>query len=195
MTNILGDILNVYYFEVLSITTPVPLANITEDLETWFYTQFLPPILAIQSSAVTHARCEIDNLSAFETDFAIVTPDSPVVGTNAGPYLSAATAFSFQLVRLFRTTRHGSKRIAGVPESMVDNNLAIPGAATLLAAVATELQDTQVVEFGTSDSMTLRPVIAKTPTPPATLPTVFNPVTDATFRGVGSQNTRKQLLS
>jgi len=195
LANVEGEVLNVYFFEVASISSANALFLMREAIEDWWYTEFLPPILAIQTNQLTHTRLEVDNMSNFETDFVVINPASPIAGTNAGPYLASATAFSFQLTRLNRTTRHGSKRIAGVPESMVDNNLAVSGATTLLASAAIQMQQGYTIEYGVSEEMTIVPVIAKTPVPPDVLPTVFNPIVGAVFRGVGSQNSRKQLLS
>ena len=196
LTNIAGDILNVYYFEVLAITTPTALSLIADDVGVSWFEDFLTNILVIQSNTLTHTRLEVDNVTNFEGDFMVYTPDFPVAGTNLGPYLASSTAWSFQLTRSTRATRHGSKRIAGVPESAVDNNQAAAGILSALSSVETRLRAEYQIEYNSgADLMTLAPVIAKTPVAPATLPTVFNPVSGAVYRGVGSQNSRKQLLS
>lgn len=196
LTNISGDILNIYWFQVGSMTTVSGLLPMADDIETWWRTTFLPPITSIQTNVLTHARLEIDNISDFELEYLNIVMDSPPTGQANSPYAASAVAYSFQLVRSTRVTRHGSKRIAGVPEAYIDNNQLVSTYVDDVGAVAELLGGTQTVPFGSGETMTLLPVIAKSTTgSPPPLPTVFNPVLSATFRGIGSQNSRKQLNS
>jgi len=195
MDNVAGDVMNVYFYEVLSITTPVPLSLIADELEAWFYGLFLTAILDIQTASVQHVRVEIDNMDDFLTDSVVIIPAVPVPGAIADNFAASSTAASFQLVRQNRTTRHGSKRIAGVPDNTVTNNVIIPASEPVFLDAAASMASAQSFLVGVGNTLSMVPVIAKTPVPPATLPTVYNNVIDATFRGIGSQTSRKQLLS
>ena len=159
-----------------------------------FYQSYLANMILVQSNRLTHVRLEVNNLMNYETDFGVFIPDPTIAGAVNDQYSSAGAAFSFQMLRLFRTTRHGSKRIAGVPESFVQDNVAVPAAVVALNAVADSLRS-GVEVGGPGAGFSLRPVIIRKPLLVTTPPTVVNPVSDCVYRGVGSQNSRKQLLS
>lgn len=194
LTGFSQEILNVYYFEVVSISETTPLQNMNIALREWFFLTFAEPLRQVQTTLLSYNRVEFNCIEAYETDFTVVTPETVTTGLQATEFNSPQTAWSFQLIRLFRTTRHGSKRIAGVPEGLVQNGFATSAALTLLEDVADVIDNVPNVDFGTAETMTLRSVIAKTPIFPATLPSVFNPVSSVAYRGIGSQNSRKQLL-
>lgn len=195
MDNIEGDILNVYFFEVLALTIGTPLSDMATELGNWWANTFLTDILAIQCTTVHHTRIEVDCMENFVADSAII-PFSPFVSGNVGgDYMSSAVSVSFQLIRDNRTTRHGRKAIAGASDTFGVNNVATPAALLLFTEVAENLQDAWSIDVGPGGTMLLSPVIAKTPVPPATLPTIYNGVVGAQYRGFGTQNTRKQLLS
>ena len=193
MQNIEGEILNVYYYKIVSQTGSPVLNNMSAQIEDWWRNEFLPPILACQVEGVNHVRVDVDNMNAFETEFVSIAMDEAPQGVAVEQYSASAAAWSFQLIRQLRTTRHGSKRIAGIPESYVSNNIATGSGVTATNALAVHLGQQIELDTGTGIVMQLAPVIAKTPVPPATIPTVFNNVLSASYRGVGSQNSRKQL--
>jgi len=188
------EILNVYYFEVLSITATQPLANIAESLKDWVFGEFLEPQRYVQTVTLSFNRVEFNNLSDFETDFTIVTPEVPMGGLVNSEFQAPQAAWSFQLVRTTRLTRHGSKRLSGVPESLTENGKASAAALTYLATIAEVIDNPPTVDLDLAGTMSMRSVIPKTPVYPATLPTIFNPVASVQYRGIGSQNSRKQLL-
>lgn len=195
MAGIEGEILNVYYFEVFSLALPNALYNMRDEISEWYAEIFVQPILDIQTTGVTHTRLEVATIENWEVDFAVIDLPGGVIGANASNFTASSTAWSFQLVRQNRTTRNGSKRYAGVPEDAANNNVALPGIVPYLAAVEAMLGGPTDVPLVLGEVMTLLPVIAKTPVAPAKLPSVFNNVTGALYRGLGTQNTRKQLLS
>jgi hypothetical protein len=195
LTNIEGDILNVYHFEVTSVTGTPVINNDGAAWVAWFYGDFILPILQVQNTALSHQRIEVNNLMDYTTEFGVFNPTTASLGQVTGNYSSAAIAWSFELVRLFRTTRNGSKRIAGVPEALVDNNVAAGTAPTNLQAVANMLESAQfVMNTGGTVGLSMRPVIIRKPPTVGVPPTVVNPVANVLYRGVGSQNSRKQLL-
>jgi len=193
LSNIAGTILNVYHFQVSSVAGSPVINNMGADFLSWWYTDYLPPILAIQSGAASHIRIEVTNLMHYATEFGTFTPAAPVAGTVASEYNSPTAAWSFELVRNLRTTRNGSKRIPGVPEAFVANNVAQSPAPGLMPAVETMMGDTQTVGTG-SPNIIMIPVIIRKPVLVSTPPTVINLVSSVTWRGLGSQTSRKQLL-
>lgn len=195
MTNVSGDVLNVYFFEIVAMTASKPLSLMGDELGEFWYEEFLTPILGIQTVSVAHTRLEIDNMENFLTDSVIVVPDSPVLGSVGDNYAASSTAASFQLVRQNRTTRHGSKRIAGVPDTAVTNNVVVAGGEPTFIAAGEQMAAGFTFDIGVGETMSIVPVIAKTPVAPATLPTAYNNVIEGLFRGIGSQTSRKQLLS
>lgn len=194
LQNIEGEVLNVYFYKIVSQTGAPVLNNMSAQIEAWMIAEFLPPILAAQTDGTLHVRVDIDNMMAFETEFVSVTYDESPQGVAVEQYASASAAWSFQLIRQLRTTRHGSKRIPGIPESYVSNNVATGSGVTATTNLAAHLGSQIELDTGTGIVMQLAPVIAKTPVFPATIPSVFNNVLSASYRGVGSQNSRKQLL-
>lgn len=187
------ECLNVFYFEVVTMTLPQALSAIVDDITTWYFETFLAPTLAMQSNQLEHLRLEVNNLMDFEGDYCLCVPDAPVAGSNAGEYLAPSTAWSFKLNRGSRLTRNGSKRLAAVPEGLGANNIPSSSARILAADVGAMWEGTIVVPWGAeSDHMDLSMRIPKTPTV-GTLPTVFNTVTTVEFRGMGTQSSRKQL--
>lgn len=189
-----GDIINTYYYRIAAIIGSTPLAVMLGAIEDWFYGEFLTPILEVQASTLAHQSLVVENMMDWETEFATVFPDTPAVGIVPAEFTSSAAAWSFQYVRETRITRHGSKRIAAVPETLVANNKAIPAAIPYLEDVEVTMFQGWTLTNGDGDSWNIVPVIAKTPVPPATLPTIFNPVLTVDYKGVGSQNTRKRLV-
>lgn len=186
--------LNVWYFEILTMTAPQPLANIATFLSVWYEDYFVLPILNMQSSACTHVQLTFNNLENFETDFAVIPLENTPTGAVIGDFAASSQAWSFKLVRSTRVTRNGSKRIPGVPDTYVTNNAPTTQAMTAATEVVDMLNDLPPVDLGPGGTMGLGLVIPKTPIAPATLPTVFNNVANVQFRGNGTQTSRKQLL-
>lgn len=195
LANIEGDILNVYHFRVESIGSAIGLTLLGPHIVSWFYDAFLEVIRPLQSNQLEHVRLEINNLMAYETDFYVGSPAVATFGSEPSPFNSAQTAWSFQYVRTLRTTRNGSKRIAGVPESLVDNNMATATALSYINSAEGELGNVQTIDYPVGFTMTMQPVIIRRGTSLAVPPAVVNPVGEVLYRGVGSQNTRKQLIS
>lgn len=195
LTGIEGELLNVFYYQVGSLTSTVSLADNAEDIALSYADVWISLMTVIQSVGVQHIRLEMNNLMDYEGDYLSWSYETPIAGAVAGEYLSSAVAWSFQLVRATRTTRHGSKRIAGVPETYVSNNVAVAGTVTTqLNSFAAQLAQPLFVEYGGLDGMELTPVILKSPVLTTAAPTVINRVASGAYRGVGTQNSRKQLL-
>jgi len=193
LENIAGDVLNVFHFEVTAVGGAPIINNMGADFVLWFYSAYVANVQLMQSASLFYNRIEVNNLMAYETEFGVFDAPANTRGSVNVAYNSPAAAWSFEFVRLFRTTRNGSKRFAGVPESLVDNNVIAGSAITSAAAAAAALEAEQEVGEGGA-TISMRPVIIRKPLLVTTPPTVINPVANVVFRGLGSQNSRKQLL-
>jgi hypothetical protein len=194
LTGVSKELMNVYYFRVLAAAGSPVLNNLGPALVDWWTDAVLPDLLEVQSAGLTHVRLEIDNLMDFEDEFVVVAPPAPVAGVVAGDYSGPSNTYSMQFNRALRTTRNGRKSLAGVPDTAFAGNVVAPAVVELLMSFGDTVVAPPAFDNGTGVTMTFAMVIAKTPVPPATLPTIFNDVTGATFRGLGSQTSRKQLL-
>lgn len=189
-----GEVLNVYYYKVTAVMGTVSLPLSAEDFTLNFNDAFLSVIRLIQSVDTAHVRLEVNNLMNYDTDFFSFTYDTPLPGLAGGVYAAASTALSFQLVRQFRTTRNGSKRIGGTPYTWIHNNAALEAHSEDISSVQTILSSGLTIDAGGGNELSMVPVILKSPVSNTVPPTVINNVTGAAFRGVGTQNTRKELL-
>lgn len=195
MANIAGEILNVYHYRVRTVSAPTLISDDPEGWAQAFSDSVMDACRDIQTNGVNHVRIDINNLMAYATDFTSLTYVSPLPGLVAQEYTSAATAWSYQLIRTTRVTRHGHKRIAGVPESWVNNNVLLPANAALVNGFSANLQSPIVMTVDGTVLVQLDPVIIRKGATVGVPPTAVNLVSDAAYRGIGSQNTRKQLLA
>lgn len=189
-----GEIMNVYYYKVLALGAPFSLPLSAEVFAESWALNFTSQIIQVQASQVTHVRLEVNNLMNYDTDFFVHTYLDPINGSTIADYGSPTTALSYQLVRTNRTTRNGSKRIGGIPSDWILDNSVIAAHVDEVALVQNALGAELDIEYSVIDSVTLQPVILKSPVLTTVPPTIINPVSSAAFRGVGTQNTRKQLL-
>lgn len=195
-TGIEGLVFNVYHFKVTAISPGLNLVLINEFLTTFWYEEFLTHVVGVQSADIQHTTCIVNNLMHYDTDFTILSPETPLGGAVGVAYNAPATAWSYQLVRQDRTTRNGSKRFIGVPETWVDHNIIQSIATEALADLQNALESGWTFDIGDEgQSMSMIPVIVRKPVVVTTPPTVINNVSGCLFRGIGSQNTRKRLLS
>lgn len=194
ITGIAKPILNVWYYKVDSVIGAPVLNLMGEFVAPWWVQTVSADVKSIQSTSLFYTSVEIDNLMAFETEFVVSTEDLPASGGEPSTVASVSMTYSLQLQREFRTTRNGRKGMAGVPESMVSNNDLAPFAVEQLMSFGETVLNPPGLTDGEGNTINLSLVIAKTPTPPATIPTVFNGVADVIVRGLGTQTTRKQLL-
>jgi len=108
-------------------------------------------------------------------------------GLTSAEDLPPFCAWSFLMQRFNRLTFHGHKRFAGVPEALQDDGIPVSTAVTLAVDVSAALSATLTI-----GSHTYSPCIYSRyfqgelrPTP------VVNPIVDAVFKGISTQNTRK----
>lgn len=186
------DILNVYHYLVLSLDTPGDLQVYADDFAAEFYEAVMLPVLNVQSNLVTHTELRFWNLSnQLEEAVHVWTP--PYAGLNVQDAMPANVSFSFKLVRYQRNVRNGRKAITGVPDIAVLNGKDInpafqPVIDDVAEALAAPLQSNLPDFLGT-----FTPVIVRMPSNPGVVPTVYSPVLTASYTGVGTQNSRKEL--
>lgn len=188
-----GDFLNVFYYKVTGATGSPVLQESGVGLETWWREEMASQLTQVQASIVVHERMLVESMENWATEF-IDLPFSPAItGVVVQDPMPTAMAWSFAYNRELRTTRSGRKSFVGIPEALVNGNTPTAGTMTLLNNVAVAFGSGWTIDNGDGSLWQMSPVIAKTPTPPATRPTVYNDITGVSFRGVGTQNTRKRL--
>lgn len=192
LTNYGGQIRNVYYYHALTLTGEVPLQIYAEDIAGQFAAIVIAPLKTSQCVSLTHVELEFFNMSN-QFEEATQTWDTPIQGTVAGEYMPANVCYSYRLQRYQRVVRNGAKRISGVPEiATVGGRLLNPAYQPTIDAIAEAFSLPLYVE-GDSVDATLVPAIVRVPANAGVVPTVWTTITEGSFRGFGTQNTRKQL--
>lgn len=183
---------NIYHFRVFSITTPQDLVVVGQELAMGFMQDRLAAVRAAQSYQINHVSITMNNLT-FLQEFAEYSFITDFRGLDAGEPAPMHLPYSFKLGRNSRLTRNGGKRISGVPEAAIENGRNLAAAyQPEIDAIETVLQSPWNFE-GEDFGAVLSPVIIRRPANPGVPVVTFTTVVDATFRGFGSQNTRKQL--
>lgn len=186
------EILNVYYFHVVTMTGEVPLALYGPQTTAEFNLRLIQPLCQIQSSQLSHVRLEMLNMTFQQEEFTH-TWTTPIPGVASGDYMPGNLTYSFRLQRYTRLTRNGRKSIAGVTDAaVVDGRLVAPLYLTPIQDCSVALSSPIPIEGETADSL-WSPVIVRVPANPGVVPTVFNTITSAPFRGFGTMNSRKAL--
>jgi hypothetical protein len=192
MVGYTNEILNVYNFEVVSITAETPLQVYGEDLQQAFNANIIGVVKTIQSSALTHVRLEIKNLT-FQQEEYVHEWSTAIPGSRPGDYVPSNLTYSFRLQRYSKLLRNGRKSISGVPDDAIETGRVLSAAYTsTVSTVAAAIGSFWPVEGSVTDA-TLNPLIVRIPANPGVAPTVYTPVTQAAFIGFGTMNTRKQL--
>lgn len=112
------QVLNVQHYRVESATPGIPTFDECAQI---FAEQYFGELSGIQSAGLTYNRCELVELGGVDIGTYVYTDNE--AGTVSGEYTSTFTSYGVRQVRSTRLTRHGQKRIAGVPEAAVINGL------------------------------------------------------------------------
>lgn len=176
--------LNVYYYRV---TAPLGLSDgYLADINDWWDDNVLSKIKVVQNVAVEHLSREWRNLSN-GTDLFV---DSTLVGgehsATASTILPSFISFGFLLQRESLVTRNGYKRFVGVTDDQVSGNDYV-GDTGDMDDIATALASDVTIGLATL----AEPVIVKRPIVVPVSSYVYSSIGSATFRGIGTQNTRK----
>lgn len=135
------DVLNVYFYQALD-------AGVTADLvgDMWI-NQVLPDVQNVQGADVSHTEVRVRNLFNL-ADVAVIP--TGVLGTSVAAGVDTMPphdAIAFKLTRGNASTRHGQKRIAGIPatnqtDGVIDNSTYIVELGELADAMLEQLVDT-----------------------------------------------------
>ena len=176
--------LNVYYFRAtppLGATEPL-----LSEMNDAFETVVLNKVKAIQNIWVYHTSREWKNL----TNGVDLFVDGTVVRGDTDSALTAAlpsfVSMGFILRRESLVTRNGYKRICGLNDNDVTGNEYV-GSMTPIHALEEGLASDLMYGLATI----AEPIIVKRPITPPVEEYLYSSIGSASFRGVGTQNTRK----
>jgi len=179
------QVLNVYYYRVTSITGLG--ADYLSALNDIWEATVLDPILAIQLSSLVHVSRDWRNLSNGIDLFTAVEDIVGEVAFSTAIQTPSYVSAGFMLRRETLETRNGYKRFAGLPDDAIAGNN-WTGTGADIEAIETALAADLI-----GGLITLaEPVIVKRPITPPVTTYVYSSIGSATFRGLGTQNTRKQ---
>ena len=180
-----GDLgLNIYYYRVTSITGLG--GTYLEDIGDWFDTNVVDKVRKIQMAGYSfRGDLELRNLTN-ATDFFIKARDNDGLETTGQP-LPPFVTLGWRLNREGLTTRNGYKRFGPISEARMNFNTFTPAAGSDITDITAALAADIILGLVT----VCEPVIVKRPIPIPATGYVYNSIGSATFRGVGTQNTRK----
>lgn len=176
------EVCNVFHYQLLRDGPGIG------NLITEWNTNIKPVVQAVQSNDLTYVEYEGFNINSPQTEFSKAATAG--TGTVTGDAMPRFVAFGFNLIRATKEVRNGSKRIAGVVESMVVDGVLDPLYQTSVDAVANAFAS--VIQVGGID--TFLPVILRRT---GTLSTGYTvtasaAVNDANFVRITTQNSRKR---
>ena len=187
------QMLNVFHYRITEVT---PEFETTAD-----YIQFAAEVLigmhgvvsVFQTPEIAYDSAVFTNLTN-GLDFGTYIPPVDLFGVVTSATEPLHVALSFKLNRSTLATRNGSKRFSGIADTLITDATG-QGIAGLTQTATLEewLADSFSVVVGDGINCTAQPIILRK-TATGIPPTVYNPIANAQFRGVGSQNSRKQLL-
>jgi len=188
-----AEVFNVFYYQAQDIAGVIETPEDYADMISDFMATVMGPVSQIQSSNLDYTSTIFDNLTNNLDQFTS-TATSPSTGAVPSASEPSQTALSFKLVRATRLTRNGSKRIGGIAVGLITDpkGQSLVGNAQIVAVENALSQNVDMV-LSDDQAVTLVPVIIRKPAVAGPV-TVFNFVSDAVYRGVGSQNSRKELL-
>jgi len=188
----LGEtMLNIYYYRVVSFEANVDY----EDLSQVWQSAIMSTIQAVQSGAVEHTRLVWRNLTnALDVYEYPLTGEVGAIGGDAYPSL---VALSIRLIRSTAATRHGSKRIGGLPEANFNGNTPAAGALANIDAMADALGGVFERTGTVDEDFELEPVIVGrflqgNPNEGDLDLGTINPISDGQYIRVSSQVSRRQ---
>ena len=180
----LGEqMLNIYYYRIFTID--VVGDDYLEALNTSWESVVLDKVRAIQNTLVQHVSREWRNLS----NGADLFSDSTVLNGTVGgtEHLNSFTSLGFLLRRSSLATRNGYKRFGGLLDTQVEGN-----AYTADMGVIHDVETALSSDISIGLVPTAGPVIVKRPIATPAGAYVYSLVSEASFRGLGTQNSRKQ---
>lgn len=178
------QILNVYYYRIIPLS--VLTGNYLQTFNEAFEEAVLQPVRAIQMTYLEHVSREWKNL----TNGVDLFVDGTVLnGTRSGDTDKQEPSFvsaGFILRRESLVTRNGYKRFAGLSSDDINGNSWV-GSSTPITNIELAL----AYDLNVSIIPTLEPIIVKRPIVPPVASYEYSSIGSASFRSVGTQNTRK----
>lgn len=182
-----NEVCNVLYYLVGIWTGNVTLDDVIDE----FIDTVVSGIRPRQHPDLAWTEFKVEDITN-GLDFAIRSDNIPGANSTTTEAAPAFVAFSITKNRTTKLTRSGSARIAGVSEGdMVGND------STLTAAEKAQLEDalTATLTGGvTPDEFSLDPVIVGTLPSGAPDLSRVQPFSTASFRGISTQTSRKNLI-
>lgn len=178
------QVLNVYYYRII-LALGLDDGYLTLLNDAWEST-VLNPVKAIQNDGLSHVSREWRNMS---NGVDLFTDGTVIPGSNAEPGTAQSPSFvsaGFLLQRESLVTRNGYKRFAGLSENLISGNTWV-GGTPLLTAIENGLK----ADLNVSVVPTAEPVIVKRPIEAPVGSYVYSSIGGASFRSIGTQNTRK----
>lgn len=178
------QILNVYYYR---ITQPLGLSDgYLGDINDAWEDLVLSKVKVIQSQYLSHVSREWKNLS---NGVDLFVDGTVVPGTHSSGATEQEPSFvsaGFILRRESLVTRNGYKRFSGLSSDQVDGNTSV-----IPSGQITPIETALASDISLGLVSVAEPVIVKRPIVPPVSSYVYASIGSASFRGIGTQNTRK----
>jgi len=178
------QILNVYYYRITAISGLFD--GYLNDLNTWFEDNVMEAVRFIQNNGVSHNAREWRNLTngvdLFTDSTVFVGQNGTVAERRMPSYVSAG----FMLQRESLLTRNGYKRFAGIDDGDVEGNT-----WTIDTDLINAVESALAADITLGLATVAEPIILKRPIDVPVESYVYSSIGSASFRGLGTQNTRK----
>lgn len=183
------EILNIFWYKLIEVTALPPLTEfeICQELCEWFSTNVITPWLDIVSEDFSFVELEARQhlgIAFYNLPYVPVAP-----GLVASEALPRFVSYNVLLQRSTLATRHGHKRVAGVPEAWQDNGN-FTGDNTKMGDFTDAVAMDATIPGGTSGSLLFTPYIVRL-NPDTQAVIAENAISSVRFQGFGTQNSRK----
>lgn len=184
-----NQLLNVYTYEVIEVGSLVDYVDISNSFQLLVQDE----VVTLQHTSLVHTNTVITNLSNGVDIFEEAISIAGVQGAEAMPNF---LALSFRYIRSTALTRHGAKRIGGIPEIAVSGNTLAGTFTTAVNAVAAAMAADVTVEGAGDNDFIIRPVIVGrypqgSPNAGQYDLSKINPINGVQFVRVTTQTTRR----
>lgn len=178
------QVLNVYYYRVVA---PTGLFDgYLNDFNSWFTAAVIDKVVDLQVDELSHVSREWRNMT---NGVDLLTDGSVINGSQSvspAALMPSYVSLGFLLQRESLTTRNGYKRFAGIGDATIEGNTVPLPNASITAVEAALAADIMVGLAAVAE-----PIIVKRPIQAPVASYLYSSIGSATFRGVGTQNTRK----
>lgn len=198
--NNLVDTENVWFYRVKSLDPTTPSNNTLEGIAYGLWQKIKSALRAVTSSAQKYLEIEaywmdVDLWQAVNSDLFPI-PSGEQAGTGGAESLPSFVNYSFKFNRPNLLWRHGWKRFTGVPEIFQSNGVITDSTGITAVATLQGVLDDDIFIQPNSD-VNLDAGLAEVVIPMETRntlpvrPVLFEKPISVTYKGLGSQNSRK----